>query len=194
MKHKFLRSKTAAFLMIVAILVAAVVIYQVASNKSEEEVETNTILLRTSMGNITIELYEDTPITTANFKKLVKQDKYDGTIFHRVVANFVIQGGDPTGTGYGDPSIPTIKDELPNRHSNERGAVAMAKTDQPNSASSQFFINLVDNSATLDANYVVFGHVITGMDAVDAIGSVPTNKATERPLQDVLLIKAEFVH
>jgi peptidylprolyl isomerase len=193
MKHKFLKSKLAVFMMIFLIFISVMIIYRVTSN-TENAGETNVVSLVTSKGNITIELYEDMPITTANFKKLVKQGIYDGTIFHRVVAGFVIQGGDPTGTGYGDSSIPTIKDELPNRHSNVRGAVAMAKTSEPNSASSQFFINLVDNSASLDADYVVFGHVTEGMSVVDAIGSVPTNTTTERPLQDMQLIKAEFVH
>ena len=116
---------------------------------------------------------------------------YDGTIFHRVVANFAIQGGDRTGTGQGDHGIPTIPDELPNKHSNVRGAVAMAKTDQPNSATSQFFINLKDNSANLDSNYSVFGHVVEGMDVVDAIGSVAVEN--ERPVQNVTLVRAQLI-
>jgi peptidylprolyl isomerase len=192
MKHKFLKNKLAVFMMIFLIFISAMIIYRVTSNAGDGE--TNTVRLVTSKGNITIELYTDMPITTANFKKLVKQEIYDGTIFHRVVPGFVIQGGDPTGTGYGDSSIPTIKDELPNRHSNVRGAVAMAKTSEPDSASSQFFINLVDNSASLDANYTVFGYVTAGLGVVDMIGSVPTNMTTQRPLQEVQLIKAEFVH
>ena len=192
MKHKFLKNKLAVFMMIFLIFISAMIIYRVTSNAGDGE--TNTVRLVTSKGNITIELYTDMPITTANFKKLVKQEIYDGTIFHRVVPGFVIQGGDPTGTGYGDSSIPTIKDELPNRHSNVRGAVAMAKTSEPDSASSQFFINLVDNSASLDANYTVFGYVTAGLGVVDMIGSVPTNTTTQKPLQEVQLIKAEFVH
>jgi peptidylprolyl isomerase len=192
MKHKFLKNKLAVFMMIFLIFISAMIIYRVTSNAGDGE--TNTVRLVTSKGNITIELYTDMPITTTNFKKLVKQEIYDGTIFHRVVPGFVIQGGDPTGTGYGDSSIPTIKDELPNRHSNVRGAVAMAKTSEPDSASSQFFINLVDNSASLDANYTVFGYVTAGLGVVDMIGSVPTNMTTQRPLQEVQLIKAEFVH
>ncbi|HVP27305.1 MAG TPA: peptidylprolyl isomerase [Candidatus Bathyarchaeia archaeon] len=192
MKHKFLKNKLAVFMMIFLIFISAMIIYRVTSNAGDGE--TNTVRLVTSKGNITIELYTDMPITTTNFKKLVKQEIYDGTIFHRVVPGFVIQGGDPTGTGYGDSSIPTIKDELPNRHSNVRGAVAMAKTSEPDSASSQFFINLVDNSASLDANYTVFGYVTAGLGVVDMIGSVPTNTTTQSPLQEVQLIKAEFVH
>ena len=155
--------------------------------------DSNKVLLRTSMGNITIELYDDTSITTSNFKNLTRRGIYDNTIFHRVVSDFVVQGGDPTGTGSGDPSISQIPDELPNRHSNTKGAVAMAKTAEPNSATSQFFINLNDrNSASLDANYTVFGRVIAGMDVVDAIGLVQTN-TNQRPTQEIRLIKAELV-
>jgi peptidylprolyl isomerase len=105
----------------------------------------------------------------------------------------VVQGGDPTGTGKGDPNIPTIPDELPNRHSNVMGNVAMAKTAEANSASSQFFVNLKDNSADLDSRYSVFGKVIDGMDVVQAIGRVETNPSgdlQDRPIVDVKLTKA----
>lgn len=150
--------------------------------------ESNKVLLRTTMGDITIQLYDDMPITTGNFKNLVKQGVYNETIFHRVVANFVIQGGDASAKGI---NVATIQDELPNKHSNIRGSVAMAKTSEPNSATSQFYINLKDNSASLDSNYSVFGTVISGMDVVDAIGNVQTQN--EKPLQDVTIITAEFV-
>jgi peptidylprolyl isomerase len=149
------------------------------------------------MGNITIGLYDDMPITTANFINLTELGVYDGTIFHRVVYNFVIQGGDPTGTGQGDPSIASIPDELPNRHSNSVSAVAMAKKSlqnghaQPNSASSQFFINLQDNSNQLNAEYSVFGKVISGMDVAYAIGNVETT--SERPNQNVTITRAQLV-
>jgi peptidylprolyl isomerase len=150
----------------------------------------STVILNTSMGNITIELFEDMPITTSNFKNLTELGIYDGTIFHRVVHGFVIQGGDPTGTGYGDPSISTILDELPNKHSNVRGSVAMAKTDAPNSASSQFYINLVDN-LDLDSTYTVFGQVVAGMNVVDSIGNVQTD-VNDRPLQPVTVLTARL--
>jgi peptidylprolyl isomerase len=155
-------------------------------------VPTNKILLVTSMGNITIELYADMPITSENFKNLTKLGIYDGTIFHRVVKGFVVQGGDPTGTGMGDPSIARIPDELPNKHSNVRGSVAMAKTSEPNSATSQFYINLVDNSANLDSNYSVFGRVTKGMDVVDKIANVAVDE-NDRPLSNVTLIRALFL-
>ena len=151
----------------------------------------NRVLLRTTMGDILIELYDDMPITTANFINLTRMGIYDSTIFHRVIENFVIQGGDPTGTGYGDLSISRIPDELPNRHSNVRGSVGMAKTIEPNSATSQFYINLV-NSTYLDPTYVVFGQVIEGMDVVDMISKVQTD-ASDRPLQNVTVFKAELI-
>ncbi|MCZ2808391.1 MAG: peptidylprolyl isomerase, partial [Candidatus Bathyarchaeota archaeon] len=144
------------------------------NNASNENVpSSNKVLLTTSMGDILIELRDDMPITTGNFKKLVQQGVYDGTIFHRVIADFMIQGGDPTGTGYGDPSIPNIQDEFTNNNKNERGTIAMANTGAPNSGSSQFFINVVDNSdPDFDSNYPVFGKVIEGMTVVDQITKV----------------------
>jgi len=138
------------------------------------------VMLETNMGDITIELYDDMPITTGNFKKLVQQGVYDGTIFHRVIDGFMIQGGDPTGTGYGDPSIPTISDEFTDHNKNDRGTIAMANKG-PNTGSSQFFINLVDNNH-LDTEHPVFGKVIEGMDVVDSIGKVETDE-NDRPLQ-----------
>ena len=147
------------------------------------------VLLVTTLGNITIELYDDMPITSGNFKNLTEHGIYDGTIFHRVAKNpAVIQGGDASAKGI---NVPTIPDELPNKHSNIRGSVAMAKTSAPNSATSQFYINLVDN-LYLDSNYSVFGKVIAGMDVVDAIGSVSTD-SNDKPLQDVTVIRAEII-
>jgi peptidylprolyl isomerase len=140
------------------------------------------------MGDITIQLYEDMPITTGNFRDLVKRGVYDGTIFHRIVHDYVIQGGDASAKGI---NVPTIADELPNKHRNIRGSVAMAKTSAPNSATSQFYINLEDN-LNLDSNYSVFGSVIAGMNVVDAIGKVQTD-SNEKPLQDVTVTKAELI-
>ncbi|MGB9135137.1 MAG: peptidylprolyl isomerase [Candidatus Bathyarchaeia archaeon] len=145
------------------------------------------VLLVTSMGEITIELYDDMPVTSGNFRNLTEHDIFDGTIFHRVVHDFVIQGGDASTKGI---DVPTMPDELPNRHSNVRGSVAMAKTSAPNSATSQFYINLKDNTR-LDNNYSVFGRVIEGMDVVDAIGNTPTD-TNDKPLQDITVIRAEL--
>jgi len=158
-------------------------------------VDTDRVLLVTSMGNITIQLYDDMPITTGNFKNLVRTGVYDGTTFSRVAYGFVIQGGDATPKGI---TVPPIQDELPNKHSNVRGAVAMAKTSQPNSATSQFFIDLNDtNAASLDSTYSVFGQVVAGMDVVDAIGQVaitPVNSATDgTPVTPIYITSAQFI-
>jgi peptidylprolyl isomerase len=153
------------------------------------------VRLETSMGNITIALDPAMPITAGNFETLVKKGYYDGIIFHRVISGFMIQGGDPTGTGRGGPGY-TIQDEFTSHNMNSRGAVAMANTGQPNSGGSQFFINLVNNSAIqpagFDSSYPVFGNVVDGMDVVDAIGKVPTD-SSDRPLQNVTIIRAVMV-
>jgi peptidylprolyl isomerase len=205
------KSNTKKIVLIVALLAAVAVILVVAYNMlgndgSNENVPSGgKVLLETSMGNITIQLRDDMPITTENFKNLVQQGVYDGTIFHRVIANFMIQGGDPTGTGYGDPSIPNIQDELsenPENRKNVVGTVAMAKKSDPttgqvipDSGSSQFFINVVNNSdEEFDGTYPVFGEVIEGMDVVDRISEVATDANDNyRPLEDVTLIKAQLV-
>lgn len=155
-----------------------------ASNKTR-------VLLHTTMGDITIELRDDMPITTANFIKLVRDGTYNGVIFHRVMPDFMIQGGDPTGTGYGDPSIPTIQDEFTSTNNNNRGTIAMANTGQPNSGSSQFFINVVNNNY-LDTKHPVFGTVVSGMTVADNISNVPTD-ANDKPLTDVIIISATIV-
>jgi peptidylprolyl isomerase len=153
------------------------------------------VLLHTSMGNITIQLRNDKPITTSNFIHLVQQGTYDGTIFHRVMEGFMVQGGDPTGTGYGDPSIPKIQDEIGFNNHNYNGTIAMANTGQANSASSQFFINAADNKnlySSFDSTYTVFGRVISGMDVVMAISHVSTD-SNDKPLTNVTLISASII-
>ena len=109
------------------------------------QVDETKVVLHTTMGDITIRLYGDMPVTAGNFAKLAKSGFYDGTIFHRVIPRFMIQGGDPTGTGTGGPGY-TITDEFVKGHSNRRGTIAMANTGRPNTGGSQFFINLVDNA------------------------------------------------
>jgi peptidylprolyl isomerase len=153
------------------------------------------VLLHTSMGDITIELRNDKPITTTNFIHLVQQGTYNNTIFHRVMAGFMIQGGDPTGTGYGDPSIPTINDEIGSNNHNYNGTIAMANTGQPNSGSSQFFINVANNNnlySSFDTSYPVFGKVISGMNVVMAISNVATN-SNDKPLTNITLIGASII-
>jgi peptidyl-prolyl cis-trans isomerase B (cyclophilin B) len=132
------------------------------------------------------ELYPDiAPITVANFKKLADEHFYDGLIFHRVIPGFMIQGGDPQGTGYGG-SDENIKGEflmngVPNPISHERGVISMARSQDPNSASSQFFI-MHEDGTFLDGQYAAFGRVVEGMDVVDEIASVRTN-AMDKPLE-----------
>lgn len=155
------------------------------------------VRLETSMGNIVIALDPDMPLTAGNFEQLVKSGYYDGVLFHRIIDGFMIQGGDPTGTGRGGPGY-TIQDEFTTHNKNSRGAVAMGNKGTPNSAGSQFFINLVDNNivqgSAFDTKYPVFGNVVEGMDVVDAIGKVETSGyPTNRPLQNVTIIKAVMV-
>src|SRR5881397_2510911 len=146
-----------------------------------------TVLLQTTMGDVKIELLDTAmPITAGNFRKLVAQGFYDGTIFHRVIPNFMIQGGDPEGTGSGGPGY-TIKDELPPTNRNARGTISMANAG-PNTGGSQFFINVVDNTR-LDRKHPAFGKVVAGMDVVDAISKVPTD-ADDRPRRPVTVQRA----
>ena len=149
-----------------------------------------TVLLQTTMGDVRIELSDATmPITVGNFRKLVEKGFYDGTIFHRVIAGFMIQGGDPEGTGFGGPGY-TIRDELPATNQNARGTISMANAG-PNTGGSQFFINVVDNRG-LDRKHPVFGRVVGGMDVVDAISKTPTD-ANDRPRKKVAIVKARVV-
>jgi len=150
------------------------------------------VKLETTQGNIVIELYEkEMPITAGNFKKLVSEGFYDGVIFHRVIDGFMIQGGDPTGTGMGGPGY-TIKDEFTQTDldKNNRGTLSMANAG-PNTGGSQFFINLVDNNF-LDGKHPVFGKVVEGMEVVDKIAKVPKN-TQDRPLDDVIIQKAYLI-
>jgi len=196
-KKKSSNKKLILIVCLLAVVAVIIVAYTMLDNNASNEnvPSNNKVLLTTSMGDILIELRDNMPITTGNFKKLVQQGVYDGTIFHRVIADFMIQGGDPTGTGYGDPSIPNIQDEFTDNNKNERDTIAMANTGAPNSGSSQFFINVVNNSnKDFDEDYPVFGRVIEGMDVVDQIAKVEVDVASNyRPLEDVILIKAEFV-
>jgi peptidylprolyl isomerase len=147
------------------------------------------ILLKTSMGDITLQLYEDMPITAGNFQKLVEKGFYDGVIFHRIIDDFMIQGGDPTGTGCGGPGY-AIKDEFTRKNRNDRGTISMANAG-PNTGGSQFFINLVNNNF-LDSKHPVFGKVIEGMDVVDAMAKVKKG-ANDRPVKDVKIESAKVI-
>ena len=147
------------------------------------------VLLKTSEGDVTLQLSGDMPITTGNFQKLVEKGFYDGTVFHRVIDGFMIQGGDPTGTGCGGPGY-SIKDEFTGHNRNDRGTIAMANAG-PNTGGSQFFINLVNNNY-LDRAHPVFGTVVEGMDVVDKIGKARTN-AHDRPMKELKIISAKIL-
>jgi len=173
--------------LLIIILVVVVAVYMFSTNNPSDSGEpAGKVLLQTSMGDITIQLRDDKPITTGNFKNLIEQGVYDGTIFHRVIADFMIQGGRNT-----DVTVATIPDEIGNDNHNYRGTIAMAKTSQPNSATSQFYINVKDNN-DLDAGYTIFGTVTSGMDVADKIAKVDTD-SNDQPLTDIILIKAEII-
>ncbi|MEI7826673.1 MAG: peptidylprolyl isomerase [Euryarchaeota archaeon] len=146
------------------------------------------VLLNTNMGDTTLELFDDMPITVGNFRKLVDKGFYDGTIFHRIIDGFMIQGGDPTGTGRGGPGY-AIKDEFSDHNRNDRGTIAMANAG-PNTGGSQFFINLGNNNY-LDKAHPVFGKVVEGMDVVEKLGKVKTD-AMDRPAKEVKIIGAKI--
>jgi len=154
-------------------------------------------IFHTNRGDIVIRLFDDMPVTTGNFKELIKKGFYDGIIFHRVIPGFMIQGGCPEGTGTGGPGY-NIKDEFVKGHSNVRGTISMANTGRPNSGGSQFFINLVDNkyldwdNPRTPSAHPVFGEVAEGMDVVDRIGNEKTGR-NDRPLNDVVIEKAEVI-
>lgn len=173
------------------------------NNSLETQNSTDTIVVfETSKGNFEIKLYsEESPITAGNFEKLVKEGFYDGQRFHRVIPNFMVQGGDPLSKnesmksrwGTGGPGY-SIQDEYIEGLSNKRGTIAMANSG-PNSGGSQFFINVVDNTyldwdkAPSSSKHPVFGEVISGMDIVDAIANAATDSA-DRPLQDIVVTRA----
>ena len=155
------------------------------------------VIFYTSMGQFMV-VMEDSlaPITSGNFVKLVKEKYYDGVIFHRVIDNFMIQGGDPTGTGSGGPGY-TIDDEFHVSLSNVKGTISMANSG-PNTGGSQFFINLVNNTyldynkSPFTSKHAVFGHVTSGFEVVQAIGKVQTN-GQNRPVEDVVMDSVRVV-
>ena len=163
---------------------------QNTSKQTTNPSQNTKVLLETTKGNIIIELYPQQQITSTNFKNLVQKGTYNGIIFHRIINGFMIQGGDPTGTGYGDKSIPQIKDEFNGEQKNNKGTISMANAG-PNTGSSQFFINLANNNF-LDGKHPVFGKVIQGMNIVDTIANVKTD-SNDKPLEDVKIIRATIV-
>ncbi|MCW3982685.1 MAG: peptidylprolyl isomerase [Candidatus Bathyarchaeota archaeon] len=167
-------------------------------NSAPASIAPTKVLLQTTAGNITIDLRTDKPITSGNFINLVKEGKYDNTTFHRVISSFMIQGGRVNSY------VAPIKDEIGTDNHNTKYTIAMAKTSQPNSATSEFFINTVDNSgvkryAGFDDTYTVFGTVIAGQDVVDAIANAPVtenpamNGEMSLPVNPVTIIRASIV-
>jgi len=158
--------------------------------KITEEVEmANTIVeFETTMGTMKIQLYDDkAPKTAGNFKKLVSEGFYNGIIFHRVIKDFMLQGGDPTGTGTGGPGY-TIEDEFgPGLKHDKKGILSMANSG-PNTGGSQFFITLVP-TPWLDGKHAIFGEVIEGIDVMEKIGTTPTGPG-DKPITEVKIIKA----
>ncbi len=158
------------------------------------------VLLSTSMGNITIELYEkEAPQTVSNFLNYVNDGFFDGTIFHRVIAGFMIQGGGFTPDMQQKSAKPAIKNEAANGVKNEKGTVAMARTNAVNSATSQFFINVKDNAflnhqGQANFGYCVFGKVVEGLDVVHQIETVATGRNGQHddvPLTPVVIRAAK---
>lgn len=153
------------------------------------------VIFITNMGNIVIQMRDDKPITTNNFVNLVKEGYYNNTDFFRVIAGFMIQGGE------GATTVPTIQDEIGNDNVNGNMTIAMANTGQANSASSQFFINVANNNnlySSFDTSYTVFGKVIYGMNTVMAISNTPveysaTYNANVQPVHEVKLIGAAIM-
>lgn len=160
--------------------------------------ETDRVKIQMENGDIMLIVLSNskTPITIKNFKKLVKEKYYDGLIFHRVIKDFMIQGGDITGTGFGSGEEKTIKGEfssngVENNLKHTRGVISMARSGDPNSASTQFFI-IHKDSPHLDGNYAAFGKVFAGMKAVDKIAEVETDE-DDRPLKEQKIKSIRFI-
>ncbi|MFO8174907.1 MAG: peptidylprolyl isomerase [Longimicrobiales bacterium] len=160
------------------------------SRIQENGMANRTAHVQTNMGSFSIELFEDkAPKTTKNFIDLAEKGFYDGVIFHRVIEGFMIQGGDPTGTGRGGPGY-TIPDEFhPELGHSEKGILSMANAG-PDTGGSQFFITL-DATGWLDGKHAVFGKVVEGMDVVESIGSTATGPG-DKPKEDVVMEKVEI--
>jgi peptidyl-prolyl cis-trans isomerase B (cyclophilin B) len=153
---------------------------------------TTRVIMETSQGSVAIDLDGDrAPVTVANFLSYVDDKFYDGTLFHRVIPTFMIQGGGFEPGMKQKQTKPPIKNESGNGLSNKRGTIAMARTSDPDSATAQFYINVADNSPHLDsARYCVFGEVASGMDVIDKIKGVPTGQRGHHgdvPVEDVVI-------
>lgn len=202
--------KVLSFVLLIFVIIFAVLLVKIVKDKNSndvidekmEEVKNPIVVFETNYGNFEIELFlEQSPITAGNFKSLVEKGFYDGTKFHRVMANFMIQGGDPLSKNdslknrWGTGGAERIRDEFIRNLSNTRGTIAMANSG-PNSGSSQFFINVVNNTyldwdkPPLSSKHPVFGKVIVGMDIVDKISVVRVSGSGSTPVEPVIIRKA----
>lgn len=186
-----MKSKITIFIILLAVIILGIIYVPKLGTYGDNKM--TKVKLETNQGDIVIELYNDMPITIGNFKSLVEKGTYEGVIFHRVIDGFMIQGGDPTGTGFGDSNIPNIQDEFTHSggNKNNRGTIAMANAG-PNTGSSQFFINLIDNNF-LDSKHPAFGEVTEeSMEVVDKIAKVQVG-ANDKPVEDVVIVKAVMI-
>ncbi|RME23667.1 MAG: peptidyl-prolyl cis-trans isomerase [Deltaproteobacteria bacterium] len=183
-------------LAIVAISALSASVLAAGPAKKKAKTGNPTVIIKTNKGTIVAELFADkAPITVKNFLRYVNEKAYDGTIFHRVIPGFMIQGGGYDRNFKRRPTHEPIKNEAKNGLKNKRGTLAMARTSVVDSATNQFFINLKDNSfldhGVRDYGYAVFGRVVKGMDVVDAIAKVPTGArgpfGRDCPLKDVVI-------
>jgi peptidylprolyl isomerase len=190
-----LKSKPAIIFIIAVLVIVSIgaYFYMTNSNTKNPDIKSKEtkVELETNYGNIVIALYSDMPVTAGNFEKLVSEGFYDGVIFHRIIDGFMIQGGDPTGTGMGGPGY-QIKDEFNHAggNNNKRGTISMANSG-PDTGGSQFFINLANNNF-LDTKHPAFGEVVDGMDVIDKIAKVATDE-NDKPIEPVTIISAKIV-
>jgi len=211
-KVKKYSRKTTIFIILAIVIVIAIIIFGVmkttgnainmtATGNTKNMAKNPQVLIKTNQGDITLELYSDkAPITVKNFLEYVKSGTYEGTVFHRVIKGFMIQGGGFTTQGQEKPTNAPIKLESNNGLKNLQGTIAMARTNVADSATDQFFINTVDNDflnyAPGNPGYAVFGKVITGMDVVQKIEASKTttkNRMEDWPVNDIVINKIEVL-
>ena len=190
--------KVGIIIIICVLLLASIIAFKMTGNTISSGTR---VKLETNHRDIVIELYsKEAPITTSNFIRYVEEGHYDGTVFHRVINNFMIQGGGFTSDGKEKSTYEPIKLESNNGLKNDVGTIAMARTMVPDSATAQFFINVADNGIlnydSGNPGYAVFGKVVEGMEIVNKIKSVPTGNRgsySDWPLEDVKIIKASVI-
>lgn len=202
-ENKKSSNKTAIFIILAIIIVLAVIVFSFmkTTGNAINMGKNPQVLIKTSEGEIAIELYPDkAPVTVKNFLEYVKSGAYEGTVFHRIIKGFMIQGGGFTLQGQEKPTNAPIKLESDNGLKNLAGTIAMARTNVPDSATNQFFINAVDNDfldySPGNPGYAVFGKVISGMDVVKKIEASQTtvkNRMGDWPVKDIIINKIDVI-